>query len=121
MKQILMLNGLCCANCAAKIETEVNRLEGVQSASVDFVSKMLVFESEPNADIAAINKNIKGIVNKIEPDVSVALYENVKKPKTDATETNDENEEENHKTEIIKLVVGGAVFAVGIIFSFQNF
>ncbi len=119
MKQILMLNSLGCANCAAKIETEVNKLQGVQSASVDFVSKLLVFEPEPNAGLAEINKNIKSIVNKIEPDVNVTKYESDVKPKTQASEKDDEGEQ-NHKTEIIKLVVGGAVFAAGIIFSFQN-
>ena len=120
MKQVLMLNGLGCANCAAKIETEVNKLEGVQSASVDFVSKTLTYESVPNASVDVINKNIKGIVNKIEPDVSITLYENSAKSKSDENEKDDNDDEENHKTEIIKLVVGGAIFLAGVIFSFQN-
>lgn len=120
MKQVLMLNGLGCANCAAKIETEVKKLEGVQSASVDFVSKMLSYESVPSVGIEAINKSIKGIVNKIEPDVNVTTYENSVKSKSDENEKDDNDEGENHKTEIIKLVVGGAIFLVGVVFSFQN-
>ena len=34
MKKIIKLEGLCCANCAAKIEEGVKKLDGVNNASL---------------------------------------------------------------------------------------
>ena len=42
MKEIVLeLNGQNCAGCAAKIEKLTNELQGVDKASLDFVSKKL--------------------------------------------------------------------------------
>jgi len=51
-RKILYLHGLCCADCAHKIESQVNRIEGVKAASLDFVSQKLtivgnIFEFTP--------------------------------------------------------------------------
>ena len=117
-KNIIMLEGLGCANCAAKIEAEVKNLEGVRFASVDFVSKKLTLETESSISIPKLSEKIEGIVKKIEPDVKVIFDENTFK---DKTKENDNDEDEgNHKKEITKLVIGGAIFAVGMIFKFQN-
>ena len=67
MKKILILNGLDCANCAAKIEREISRMTGVQTASVDFVSKKLVMELASEGELPQIKKKIV----EIEPDVKV--------------------------------------------------
>ena len=45
-KKILMLMGLGCANCAAKIEKEVKTIDGVVNATVDFVSKKLIISTD---------------------------------------------------------------------------
>ncbi len=40
MKEIVLeLEGLNCAGCAAKIEELTNEIDGVDNASLDFVSK----------------------------------------------------------------------------------
>ena len=116
-KSIVMLEGLGCANCAAKMEKEISGLEGVEFAAVDFVSKKLTLEISPKVNRSELNEKIEGIVKKIEPDVKVIFEENNSK-----TKINENNEEEEgvNKKEIIRLVVGGAIFAVGIIFNFQN-
>ena len=44
MKKIVKLEGLCCANCAAKIEEEVKKLDGVESASLSFMTQRLTME-----------------------------------------------------------------------------
>ncbi|MBE5980694.1 heavy-metal-associated domain-containing protein [Lacrimispora xylanisolvens] len=44
MKKIVKLEGLCCANCAAKIEEEVKKLNGVESASLSFMTQRLTME-----------------------------------------------------------------------------
>lgn len=74
-KKVLLLTGLCCANCANKIEREVSNLAGVRSASVDFVSKKLIIEANSRAEMAEIIEEAKQIVKKIEPDVVVVVEE----------------------------------------------
>ena len=46
MKKIIKLEGLCCANCAAKIEEGVKKLDGVNSASLSFMTQRLIMEVE---------------------------------------------------------------------------
>jgi Cd2+/Zn2+-exporting ATPase len=112
-----MLNGLDCANCAAKIETEIKNIEGIKFASVDFVSKRLTWEAESNTNVPMLVEKIESIVKKIEPDVKIALVEN---PSKSEIEEKDDDDEEGHKKEIVELVIGGTLFVVGLIFKFQN-
>jgi Cd2+/Zn2+-exporting ATPase len=116
-KKVLILEGLGCANCAAKIETEVSKLEDVKFASVDFVSKKLTLETNTGINISSLNETIEGIVKKIEPDVKVVFEGNTSKANT---KENDDDDEDNNKKEIARLIIGGAIFAVGMIFNFQN-
>ncbi|MGX8699894.1 MULTISPECIES: heavy metal translocating P-type ATPase [unclassified Caproiciproducens] len=115
--KVFMLNGLDCANCAAKIETEIKNIEGIKFASVDFVSKRLTWEAESNTNVPMLVEKIESIVKKIEPDVKIALVENPSKSKI---EEKDDDGEEGHKKEIVELVIGGTLFVVGLIFKFQN-
>ena len=41
MRKIIKLEGLCCANCASKIETEVSKLAGVKSAALSFMTQKI--------------------------------------------------------------------------------
>ncbi|MDY6826739.1 MAG: heavy metal translocating P-type ATPase [Bacillota bacterium] len=124
-ESVILLEGLDCANCAAKIEAEVKKLEGVTFASVDFVSKRLTLETSPGINISELNEKTEGIVKKIEPDVQVIFGESAIKGKAKEKEKekdddDDDEGEENHRKQIIKLVVGGIIFAVGIILRFPN-
>ena len=40
------LDGLDCANCAAKIERAVKKLDGVTEATVNFLSAKMIIEGE---------------------------------------------------------------------------
>ena len=68
MKKTFKLSGLGCANCAAKIEYAISKLDGVKSATVNFMTTKLVIEAEDDK-ISAIVEAAKKIVKKIEPDV----------------------------------------------------
>ncbi|MEY8353075.1 heavy metal-associated domain-containing protein [Lachnospiraceae bacterium 54-53] len=68
MKQTFLLEGLDCANCAAKIERAVNGLDGISSAAVNFMTTKMVVETEAD-DMEEILKSIKKTVKKVEPDV----------------------------------------------------
>ncbi|HEY5555822.1 heavy metal translocating P-type ATPase, partial [Acetobacterium sp.] len=119
IKKELILEGLCCANCAAKIEYEVNELNGV-SGTLNFINKALILEIEADIDDQSIIEQVKSIVHKHEPDVRVVLKGNT--AKTDGQEATDDEPESGsfRKKLLTKLVIGGSLFAVGIIFDFQN-
>ena len=67
----LYLNGLDCANCAAKIEQGVGKLDGVTSANLDFVSKKLIMEAANSDELDRLENEATKIVKKIEPEVEV--------------------------------------------------
>ena len=70
MKKTYLIEDLCCANCANKIETAIQKLDGVTSANLNFIAQKLFVEFE--ASIAnTITDSITKIAKKIEPDVSV--------------------------------------------------
>lgn len=66
MKKTFRLEGLDCANCAAKIETAVGKLEGVKEATVNFMTTKMVIEAEEEKMIDIIAEAEK-LVKKIEP------------------------------------------------------
>jgi copper chaperone CopZ len=70
MKKTFRLENLDCANCAAKIEHAVNKLEGVTSASVNFMTTKMVIEGE-DAKIDKIVKDANDIIRKLEPDIVI--------------------------------------------------
>ena len=67
MKKIVKLEGLCCANCAARIEEEVKKLDGVESASVSFMTQRMTMEIEDGKSVE-IMEAAKKILYKIEPE-----------------------------------------------------
>lgn len=70
MKKTYMIEDLCCANCANKIETEIKNLDGVTSASLNFIAQKLFVEFEDRiAD--SITASVVKIATKVEPDVSI--------------------------------------------------
>ena len=70
MKKTYLLEGLCCANCAAKIERGVSDIDGVTEASVNFLPTKLTFEAD-DSRLDEIVKKAKKIVKKVEPDVEI--------------------------------------------------
>ncbi|WP_443659854.1 heavy metal translocating P-type ATPase [Clostridium algidicarnis] len=119
---IIMLEGLNCANCAAKIETEVNKLEEIKEAGLDFVSKRLIIKVDNNSNRNNIFSKVQSIVNKLEPEVEVKLQSNNSINNKDLDiNTKSENEQENNeiKESIIKLILGLVFFIIPLIFDFS--
>ncbi len=67
MRKIVKLEGLCCANCAAKIEEGVKKLEGVKEATLSFMTQRLTIETEDGKEDLIIEAARK-IADKIEPE-----------------------------------------------------
>ena len=70
MKKVCRLDGLGCATCAAKIENAVAKLDGVSSASVNFMTTKMVIEGD-DARMDEIMAQAAAIVKKVEPDVVI--------------------------------------------------
>ncbi len=68
MKKVYLLEELCCANCAAKIEKKVAALDGVANANVNFLTTKLSFEAD-ETQVPELVEQIRKIVRKVEPDV----------------------------------------------------
>ena len=65
------LKGLSCANCAVKIEDDVKKLNGVNSAQVSFALQKLNIRLEDDAISEQLAAEIKRTVHFIEPDVDI--------------------------------------------------
>lgn len=68
MKKTFRLEGLDCANCAAKMEKAIKELDGVNSATVNFMTTKMVIEAE-DEKMPTIVEAAEKIVKGIEPDV----------------------------------------------------
>ena len=63
-----LLEGIDCANCAAKVERGVASIPGVTESNVNFMTETLRFEVADEQD-NLILVNIQEKINKLEPDV----------------------------------------------------
>ncbi len=71
MNKLFILEDLDCAHCAEKIQNDVAEIAGVISSKCTLLTQKLKLELADDADVAAIVKEVKSIVNKYEPDVTV--------------------------------------------------
>lgn len=70
MKKVYILEDLDCAHCAALIEEEVGKLEGVSKSTMSFLTQKLTIEVVEDK-AAEVEQAIIAIVKKKEPDVTV--------------------------------------------------
>lgn len=70
MKSKFKIKGLDCANCASSLERAINKIDGVENASISFMTEKLVFEYDENRKEEII-KNVKKVIKKEEPDVTI--------------------------------------------------
>ncbi len=64
------LKGLDCANCAAQLENAIQKIDGIENASVSFMTGKLVFDCNEEQEKDLIKK-VKKAIRKEEPDVEV--------------------------------------------------
>lgn len=117
----LILDGLDCANCAAKIEAKINTLQGVKQASMNFVNKTLTIEINSCNRSDEIITEAKKIINTIEPDVKVIETDisSEEDTKENMKSLKDEEENESNRNELIRLGIGAALFGIGLAFKFS--
>ena len=72
MTKTYNMEELDCANCAAKMETAISKIEGVNSANISFMTQKITVDiDDNNAD--KILKEMQRVCKKIEPDCRIIL------------------------------------------------
>ena len=72
MKKKFKLMDLDCANCAAKMEDAIKKIDGVQDASVSFLMQKLTLTAEDGQFDDIVQKVVK-TCKKVEPDCQILL------------------------------------------------
>ena len=66
MKKIYKIE-IDCANCAAKVEEAIKKIDGVNEASVNFMTQKMILDIDENNEKKII-KLVKKTAKRIEPD-----------------------------------------------------
>ena len=72
MKKSIKLEDLDCANCAAKMEAAIKKLDGVTDATVSFMTQKLTIEADDERFDEVVKAAVKCIA-RVEPDCRVIL------------------------------------------------
>lgn len=70
MRKTFKLDELDCANCGAKMEAAIKKIDGVVDAKVTFMTQKLVVEAD-DARFDEIMDEAHSICRKIEPDCEI--------------------------------------------------
>ncbi len=72
MKKSFKLIDLECANCAAKMQTAIGKLEGVKAVSVNFMAQKLTLDADDDR-FDEILKKAADCIKKVEPDCKIKM------------------------------------------------
>ena len=72
MKKKFKLTDLDCANCAAKMEDAIKKLDGVNDASVSFMKQKMTIDAD-DARFDEIMKEVVEVCKKVEPDCIINM------------------------------------------------
>lgn len=72
MKKTFKMQDLDCANCAAKMEAAIAKIDGVTNATVNFMAQKLIIETDQDS-LDEIMKEAVKAVKKIDSDCSILL------------------------------------------------
>ncbi len=70
MKSKFKIKGLDCANCANELERAIQKLDGVESANISFMTQKMELEYDETRKEEII-QNVKKVIKKEEPDVTI--------------------------------------------------
>lgn len=72
IKKKFKLQDLDCANCAAKMEDAIKKLDGVNDANVSFMTQKMTIDAEDDK-FDDIMKEVVEICKKVEPDCVILM------------------------------------------------
>lgn len=109
-KKELILNGLNCTHCAEVICEKVDKLEGVESANLNFINKVLTVNIVSGINSREVMDKVIKIIDDTEPGLDIILKEKKLLDKKDKVSI----EKDDNKRDLIKLIIGAAVYIFGI-------
>ena len=72
MKKKFKMVDLDCANCAAKMEEAIKKIDGVNDASVNFMMQKMTIDAD-DSKFDDIMKEVVTVCAKVEPDCKILL------------------------------------------------
>lgn len=102
MEETLLLKDLNCANCAAKIEDRIRKMDVIETANFTLATHQLKLTGSWE-DREALKRDIQDICDAIEEGVTVADYERKSKA---AVDDGRDNNQDNDSVTIAVIVVG---------------
>ncbi|XCP84574.1 cation transporter [Roseburia hominis] len=72
MKKKFKLVDLDCANCAAKMENAIKKIDGVTDANVSFMMQKMTIEAD-DARFDEIMQEVVRVCKKVEPDCQIQM------------------------------------------------
>lgn len=72
MKKAYKMNDLGCANCAAKMEQTISKIDGVEKVTINFMTQKLILEADEDQYDSILKQAVK-ICKKIEPDCEIVV------------------------------------------------
>ena len=106
-KKKYRIEGIDCANCAAKVEKKMNELPDVAVTLTFATSQLLVEAKNPDE----VLPKLREIADKMEPGTVIEEYSSEKEKSVEA----DEDGDDDVKLELIKIVTGAFVFIGGVV------
>ncbi len=113
----LKLNKLNCASCAGKIEKFSGEINGVREAKLDFLTKKLKVDLNEGAKVEIIKEEIKGIINKLEPDVIII---DEMEEKIESQENHDHDHNGIKRNQIIGLIISAILFSLPFLLGLEG-
>ncbi len=72
MKQTFRMENLDCANCAAKMESAIAKIDGVESVSISFLLEKITLEADESR-LEEILKKAQKACKKVDADCRIVL------------------------------------------------
>lgn len=72
MKKVFRMEELECAHCAAKMETAIRKIDGVNSASISFIAQKITIDAD-DAVFEEVLQKAQKAVKKVEPDCRIVF------------------------------------------------
>ncbi len=70
MKKVFKLQDLDCANCAAKMEQAIGKINGVTSVRVNFLTQKMTLDADDSV-FNAVLEEAAAAIRKVEPDCRI--------------------------------------------------
>lgn len=72
MKKTFKLDELDCANCGAKMEAAIKKIDGVNDCTVSFMTQKLTLDAQDDKFDDILKQAVK-VCRKIEPDCEIVI------------------------------------------------